>query len=943
VSSTSPSTPRLDAPHPDTAPFANREPADHPADPRDRPVPVDRAILAHHRAHGSWWIRAKNSVSHRLTQLLSRVVAKARQGPKAFAVSLVRHIAFRFRPACAKITRSISIKRSLRRISQGRWSGQPVHCPCVTGLVSVVLPVYNQADLLAGSIDSVLNQSYGNLELIIVNDGSRDGVEAVLAAYRGHPKVLVLNQANQKLPKALSNGFAFARGEFWTWTSADNYMHRDQLLRQVEFLRGHPECGLVYADYCVIDDAGDPLVEPSFRPHNRRQLASPEIHLPRDPRLVNVIHDNFIGPCFLYRCTVGRVIGEYDPNLGLEDFDYWMRVNHAFPIAHLGTDETLYRYRVHDNSVSARASELRIVERGFELMNYERKRQEFYRRPWKLVLDEAMTRRLAVAGSSSIKVLDFAPAASREPSAGHESDKVLYLIDSANLETLAAEGCPASERVVAWFDSIDDAYERWSGAARCGAIGITGQPEVAQRLDLLGVEAFAVGTRQAVLDLVRIHANNRAYYETTRPQTLRSRFLPQSFQPMTSQHVMVQVDHFDRGGMENMILGLTVGLRRRGLEVSLLVLGKLGPAAAHARKLGIPIWTLPEERRADAYGSLLEERHVGLINAHYSTYGSGIAARAGIPFVQVVHNSYVWLEECTIAEYRAADPNTTAYLCVSAQAARYSDSYLGLSVDKMIVVPNGIDTRRLEAARSRPTGPLRDELGIPRDDFVFLNVASIHGTKAHSALVQSFAHVVKSQPDSRLLIVGPAADPEYDVRLRRLIQRAGLGQHVILTGPREDVARFYWMADAFVMPSYWEGWSLALTEAVYTGLPVVATDVGAARELIGKRGGRLVKPPFRAITDLNRHSIGPLVHGEHSSFIAELAETLSQVAKSRRRVTVSDSEKQLLDQERMVDLHYTILSWLLQGGHPSAARAWVRTGPGSAPTLAPVPRASDVA
>ena len=121
---------------------------------------------------------------------------------------------------------------------------------------------------------------------------------------------------------------------------------------------------MVYADYRAIDDRGEPLDDPTFRPQDRRHPRSPEIHLPRDPRLINIEQDNFIGPCFLYRAVVGRAIGEYDPNLGLEDYDYWMRVNHAFVIAHLGTSDILYSYRVHDRSLSGRAAELKIAERA---------------------------------------------------------------------------------------------------------------------------------------------------------------------------------------------------------------------------------------------------------------------------------------------------------------------------------------------------------------------------------------------------------------------------------------------------------------------------------------------------------------------------------------------------------------------------------------------------
>ncbi|MEN6450541.1 MAG: glycosyltransferase, partial [Thermoguttaceae bacterium] len=108
-----------------------------------------------------------------------------------------------------------STQRRIRRLHAAArdWRlrrGCPPTSSGVPGLVSVVLPVYNHAAYLRGAIESVLKQTYANLELIIVNDGSTDGVEAVLAGYLGDPRVRVLTQPNQGLPKTLSNGFEFA-------------------------------------------------------------------------------------------------------------------------------------------------------------------------------------------------------------------------------------------------------------------------------------------------------------------------------------------------------------------------------------------------------------------------------------------------------------------------------------------------------------------------------------------------------------------------------------------------------------------------------------------------------------------------------------------------------------------------------------------------------------
>src|SRR5438045_5240702 len=163
----------------------------------------------------------------------------------------------------------------------------------------------------------------------------------------------------------------------------------------------------------------------------------------------------------------------------------------------------------------------------------------------------------------------------------------------------------------------------------------------------------------------------------------------------------------------------------------------------------------------------------------------------------------------------------------------------------MIFVPNGVDSAALEEARSLSALQLRRELGLGPADFVFLNVGQICPPKAQVQLVQALAEVVRTHPHARVVLVGQCHDPDYHERLERKIARHGLRRAIVRTGHREDVARFYWMADAFVLPSFWEGWSLALGEAAHTGLPIVATDVGGARELLARAAGRAGAPPAR--------------------------------------------------------------------------------------------------
>jgi glycosyltransferase involved in cell wall biosynthesis len=257
----------------------------------------------------------------------------------------------------------------------------------VPGLVSVVLPVYNQAYLLGESIESVLQQTYSNLELIVVNDGSTDEIEKILDPYRSHPRIKILDQENQRLPGALSNGFRQARGEFFTWTSADNLMDKRQLEAQVEFLIKHPDAQMVYSNYDIINDDGEPLLNSEYCPGYQKPFGSNHIHLPRDISELNVVRNNYIGPCFMYRHWVGRLIGDYDASMfTMEDYDYWMTINAFFQIEHLGKDDSLYFNRVHQDSLTGRKGELKIVEKTDRLMEFERVRREFYRKKFNVYL-----------------------------------------------------------------------------------------------------------------------------------------------------------------------------------------------------------------------------------------------------------------------------------------------------------------------------------------------------------------------------------------------------------------------------------------------------------------------------------------------------------------------------------------------------------------------------
>ena len=248
-----------------------------------------------------------------------------------------------------------------------------------TGLVSIVLPVHNGARYLRQSVDSVLAQDYRDWELIAVDDGSTDDTPHILESYAADPRVRIIRQENQRLPAALTAGFAAARGEFYTWTSDDNIMMPDQLTELTTFLKEKPDVEMVYADEYVIDEDGQLAENSTFCPGYQIPPGSAVISRPQDPGELNFVSNNYIGGCFLYRAWAGKILGEYERSLfGFEDYDYWMRMNALFRISHLGIRKPLYRYRIHCSSLTARDRELRITRRMRDFVAVEEARRSFF-------------------------------------------------------------------------------------------------------------------------------------------------------------------------------------------------------------------------------------------------------------------------------------------------------------------------------------------------------------------------------------------------------------------------------------------------------------------------------------------------------------------------------------------------------------------------------------
>lgn len=203
-------------------------------------------------------------------------------------------------------------------------------------LISVVLPVYNGETHLHHSIDSILNQTYTNFELIVVNDCSTDNTLEIIRDYAARDTRIkvISNKENLKLPKTLNVGFANATGDFYTWTSDDNMYKGNALEVLLNALRSNSDIDLVYSDFTYIDVDG--------------VITGYEIASEPD----NIVFGNVCGASFMYTRKIAESIGEYDAELFLaEDYDYWMRIYLNGKMMHI--NDNLYLYRRHSQSLTS--------------------------------------------------------------------------------------------------------------------------------------------------------------------------------------------------------------------------------------------------------------------------------------------------------------------------------------------------------------------------------------------------------------------------------------------------------------------------------------------------------------------------------------------------------------------------------------------------------------
>lgn len=230
-------------------------------------------------------------------------------------------------------------------------------------LVSVIIPVYNGEKTIRETIESVLQQTFPNFEVLVINDGSTDATLDILSQIKDS-RLQIFSYPNARQAASRNRGLERAKGKYIAFLDADDLWTVDKLELQVKALQSNPEAVFAYSWTDYIDERGNFL--------------HPGRHITKNGNIyADLIVNNFVenGSNPLIRREVFDRVGTFDEALPpAEDWDMWLRIAACYPFVAVPTVQVLYRVTATSSSLNISKQErqcLTVLERGFDRASLE--------------------------------------------------------------------------------------------------------------------------------------------------------------------------------------------------------------------------------------------------------------------------------------------------------------------------------------------------------------------------------------------------------------------------------------------------------------------------------------------------------------------------------------------------------------------------------------------
>ena len=758
------------------------------------------------------------------------------------------------------------------------------------------MPTFNGAPYVGEAIRSVLEQTFEDFELIVIDDGSSDGTPDVVAAFADDRLRLVRHETRLGLVGNWNRCLDLARGRHVALFHQDDLMAPENLRAKVRFLEAHPSVGLVHSNVTRIDARGGVLAEywasPATPEDEGRHGGGDFFH-----RLVtgaNIVCASSV----MMRRTTFEQLGGFDARLPFTaDWEMWLRIALFHDVGYL--TQPLVRYRFHDGMETARFSWCQQLEQAYlaktlvmekypdRVAGVDRLRRRLSQEYRDRALAQARTQldqgRPGPAGDYlrvALAVCERSRCAPRVPyeyrprvgQASRPGASILTVLEGPAPDLLATAATirDQSFQSFEWIVVADNAQtadvRRLTDLARADArIRVIAAPDLDRTTaprpgagaaragqcwgvasgDLLEPTAF----EQALWALESGDRDRAAApFETIR---LGQPFRNPLDKPAGTRRVLMMLPWLDVGGVEKFSLDLVGQLLERNHQVSICTtLEGDHPWFSRFARLTTDIFHLPAFLRpADVPRFvlyLIESRGIDVVLVSNSYLAYQLlpflrSRRPDVAFVDYVHMEAEHWRNGGVARASVAYQELLDLTIVSTEHLRRWMVSRGGVEDRIEVCHTNVETELWNPARFC-VEDIRRELAIPDGVPMLLYAARIVPQKRPRLFAEVVRRLIREEGLTLACVV--AGEGGELAALRHLVTEHGLEGQVRFVGTvtPERMQALQAAADIFLLPSSYEGLSLALYEAMAMGTVPVAADVGGQRELVTGDCGILISP-----------------------------------------------------------------------------------------------------